>query len=151
MNKKLQRNKCVLYLSLDSIETVNREHALDNQRIKCTKFCEEIGYEIADIFADIAVARLERRIGLQHMVGYLNEYKDINTIVCTEPARLTGECFEYILLSSLFKDMGLSVRCINSGKKASVLDMLSSVYKNIRNSDNLLIKGLLNELMEDSR
>src|SRR5436190_13435080 len=67
--------KAVIYCRVSSDRQVKEGHGLDGQELRCRRYAEEHGYEVAAVFRDEGVSGgIMDREGMQDMLDFLDTH-----------------------------------------------------------------------------
>jgi len=128
--------KAALYIRV-ACEPQPEEHfGLEIQKRILTDYCARNGYQVAEIFSDMASGFDDKRDGLKEMISRLN---DFNVIVVKDFSRLFRDTFKLYELAGQAENHNVSIKSINDGDFISRNFFITcEVLNAYRNRSNLV-------------
>jgi DNA invertase Pin-like site-specific DNA recombinase len=100
-------NKCAIYVRTANIRNEGL-YSYQNQLEQCKKYAKDKGYELYNIYQDIASGVALNRSALQELLNDASEGK-FNTIIMTNKSRLVRDYGLLTLIQSFLEDNNISI------------------------------------------
>lgn len=133
MKTGVELMRAVGYVRVSTEEQVQEGNGLEIQRSEITSYCKKNRIELVEIFEDAGISGsngLDKRAGLKAMFEYLQEHKDIDTVVVYKYDRLSRDLFLQLFLEKELKKMNVRIVSITE-EHLSKDDYISNLMRQL--------------------